>query len=415
MQKVRVRDAIHHQQYWRFNQNYLIDPVYDEYDLNIRGTDRLLESHSTRFPVRAKGENVTGGGFHVLKMDLTSSNSLGYDPRHFGVFPGEPARPGQGAGHVDGYHLFGNLYLDELLSEGTRPVAEYSSKPTMAALSATAIARSLPTNPIANLSGTLAEAASEGMLSPVQLDSMRGKTAAARNAGGSYLNYQFGWAPVVSDVKKLLHSVVNFGEIAQRYIDNAGRDLKGSYEFEPKIETSEEVTNGVYLRPAQLQFLSRETGTLVSTITHRKRQWFEGVFCYYLPSSLTDPVAYHSALANKALGTRLTPETVWNLAPWSWAGDWFANTGDVIHNVVAFQNDGLVMKRGYMMETCTCEKVDTLMGIETITYGPVTFHQTSLSTSKQRVVANPYYWGSEFDGLSGRQKAILIALGLSRA
>jgi hypothetical protein len=120
-------------------------------------------------------------------------------------------------------------------------------------------------------------------------------------------------------------------------------------------------------------------------------------------------------LARKLLGISLTPDVLWNLAPWSWATDWFGNTGDVISNWTAWAIDNQVLLYGYMMEHI----------VHTYTYtfvGKTGFYQsdarpvsvTLRSESKIRIQASPYGFGLSFDDLSLRQKAIVAALGLTR-
>jgi len=118
--------------------------------------------------------------------------------------------------------------------------------------------------------------------------------------------------------------------------------------------------------------------------------------------------------AKKLLGLSLTPETLWNIAPWSWAVDWFSNTGDVISNLSDWASDGLVMHYGYMMEKTIVKDTYNITpsGIQAFPSVP---NLTLVTETKQRIRANPFGFGLSFDGLSTIQKAILAALGISRS
>jgi len=122
----------------------------------------------------------------------------------------------------------------------------------------------------------------------------------------------------------------------------------------------------------------------------------------------------YALYSDKVLGANLTPETLWNLAPWSWATDWFANTGDVISNITSWSADGLVMQYGYMMENSIVTDTYTreLSGLNnnTVDVQPVTL----VTETKVRRKANPFGFGIDWEGLSPIQLAIAAAIGISR-
>jgi hypothetical protein len=127
--------------------------------------------------------------------------------------------------------------------------------------------------------------------------------------------------------------------------------------------------------------------------------------------------------ANYLLGTRLTPEVVWNLAPWSWAADWFGNTGDILRNISYLGADGLVMQYGYIMHH---EQAQSHMWANTSGWtgfnglGQITnpylssLWRTDKSDMKIRRSATPYGFGVDTSSLSTKQWAILAALGISK-
>jgi hypothetical protein len=121
--------------------------------------------------------------------------------------------------------------------------------------------------------------------------------------------------------------------------------------------------------------------------------------------------------AKKLLGLSLTPDTVWNLTPWSWMVDWVSNAGDVVSNISDALFDGLVLRYGYMME-------HTLTSDEYFFVGPTGFQPTngprpsSITLHhevKKRVKATPYGFGLTWTSFTTRQLAILAALGITRS
>jgi hypothetical protein len=126
---------------------------------------------------------------------------------------------------------------------------------------------------------------------------------------------------------------------------------------------------------------------------------------------------YFSAQANKLFGTRLTPATLWELTPWSWAADWFGNIGDIIHNASALGDDGLVIRYGYIMDSYESIVTYTQEGPIGINHGPVinSLSLTRIHTLKRRYRATPYGFGLIPADFTTRQKAIVAALGISRS
>jgi hypothetical protein len=148
------------------------------------------------------------------------------------------------------------------------------------------------------------------------------------------------------------------------------------------------------------------------------RTWFKGAFSYYIPggNSLNERFQRFEQESNRLLGTRLTPDVVWNLAPWSWAADWFGNVGDVIHNVSSLGHDGLTLRYGYVMS----HQQNIMRSQKTGIYTGATAGKQTLSMTrevreewKKRFPATPYYGFAASGALNETQSAILIALGIS--
>jgi len=156
--------------------------------------------------------------------------------------------------------------------------------------------------------------------------------------------------------------------------------------------------------------------TLKVRETHRER-WFSGAFTYYMPSGYnTRNVMYREAQrVKKLLGLTIDPEVVWNLAPWSWAADWFSSSGDVLSNISDWASDGLVLRYGYMMEFTSTHDSYYHTGPTGLLDSSIQPSSVTLvAETKLRRRATPFGFGLTWSGLTPRQLAIAAALGLSR-
>lgn len=246
-----------------------------------------------------------------------------------------------------------------------------------------------------------------------------------RNALGSeYLNYQFGWVPLVSDLLQLGQSISNADLITREYARNSGKGIRRAFGF-PPIRPGI-VYNDVYLNRSPwispgsslLYNATRQNkGKVVRSWEVTKRRWFTGMFTYFLPSgdSILGGFQRAAIQARHLLGISLTPDSVWNLAPWSWAVDWFSNVGDVLTNWSNFAIDGQVLKYGYMMEHTISKYTYTFVGdTGFVTGNAYPIDVVLVSETKKRLKATPYGFGFSWDGFSPTQWAVTTALGLTR-
>lgn len=377
----------------------------------------LITSSGHQISKLGKTRDDIGGDFMVVKREYSHHSSLGDEPKHFSI-----------------HHDYGNpYYADPMAHGGTHhyfvPHAavehvaswssafdfgvEYSSEFEMDALGTTAVARSIPTNPLFNAAAFIGELR-EG-IPKLGIETWKSRSAVARNAGSDYLNAEFGWKPLVSDIQKFAYVVKNADRIAAQYAADSGKLIKRKYNFPPEEVSSHDEWTGRYPAPLWDYDLFRpdHVGRLRRYRTKRTKRWLKAAFTYYLPPVGTR--ARDLAIANKLYGIRLTPDVVWQLSPWSWAADWVTNIGDITSNISAFASDGLVMPYAYMMEETTAREEWILDQVAYKSYpGMQNFRQTFTTTAKQRRRATPFGFGFDFGGLTGRQTAILAALSISR-
>jgi len=308
------------------------------------------------------------------------------------------------ASHVQGRALSTDLTW----IRGLAPVLLQAT--VLNALGATAVSRVEPTNPAADLSQALGELYRDG------LPSLPGKQEG--NLGSEYLNMQFGWAPTISDGQDFIRSIRDFDLIKDQYIRDSGRLVRRRYDFD--IQESSSVTTVNNSPPAPLSGgvgpsgQQVQLGTLTKTVKTVTRQWFSGAFTYHLSS---DMFLRNIQILDKAYGIVPGIDTAWALTPWSWLFDWFSNAGDVIHNLNAFSQGGLVMPWGYIMNDTTTYVeyiLNTQARNHSSVWRPCVLSSAVIKRTRQRQRANPFGFGLTWDGLSAFQLSILAALGMSR-
>jgi hypothetical protein len=302
---------------------------------------------------------------------------------------------------------------DEHFWPGDAEGPEASSFLQLDALGTTAISKIIPTSPLFDMATQLGELR-EG-IPRHNIASWKNRTEIARNAGNNYLAYQFGWLPLISEIRSFLHSANNFERICKQYEKNSGKLIRRRYDWplEHDVATGEFLHHLPEPSLSAALFRPDHIGRLQLRFTKRKQRWLEACFTYYLPPLGT--WQRELALYNHAFGVIPSPETVWELTPWSWAIDWFTNTGDIMKNVHGFLTDGLVMPYAYIMEESSIEREYTLTGVAYRSYpGMQSFRQSFKETIKQRHTATPFGFGFDLSGLNNRQIAIATALGLSK-
>jgi len=309
-----------------------------------------------------------------------------------------------------------------------------------------AIGAVAPTNPTADLAVTLAELKREGFPlvgSALFNHLQRGRSTPKRGKtpldGGLYedsfkgadavakenLAFQFGFQPIADEVRNLAKVAAGYREILAQYQRDSGRIVRRSFEFPLERSTTWEAPSYGAIAAASptsainsLAYVGGTRGgtTLRSTTTTR-RTWFSGAFTYFLQDrgSIFDDAERISQQANILLGYRLTPEVLWNLAPWSWLSDWNVNIGQNIANASALASDGLVMQYGYLMSETTVEYTHVTSGpvLTNGQRGPwTTIYRT---TRKERVKASPFGFSTVPGSFTARQWSILGSLGLTKS
>jgi len=286
---------------------------------------------------------------------------------------------------------------------------------SMAAKGTIAIARCAPTNPAAGFGQYSGEIHDLPRIK-LKILGWRPRTHSIMNAtrrySNDYLNVVFGWKPFVKDIKDTVKALQDMDKIMTQYVRDNNQTVRRGYRFPIVRDTTTSViSNASYgnLPTAVVITPGIETQTVETTT----ETWFSGAFTYSIP---VGKWARPLNLANHLIGLRLDPWLLYQLAPWTWALDWVTSIGAVVHNLNASLLDGLVLRYGYVMETKTIKTTITLSGIRIRGYpDPLSTSWTKYQVSKQRVRATPFGFGLNPTTFTGKQWAIVAALGISRA
>lgn len=314
------------------------------------------------------------------------------------------------------------LYTPLTYNQSLFPPFASSGPSALDALGSTAISRCSPTNSVANLTVATVEMFRDGLPNLVGSTTWESRAAQARDAGEEYLNYEFGWLPLVSDIKSFANGVVNLDRLQKQLLQDSGRNVRRRYSFPPQVLRSETVisTSAQAGGPFDINGYDQKRpftfGKVVRSRVTTINQWFSGSFTYHCPPSFFGDFGEHVSRAERILGLDLTPEAVWQLTPWSWATSWFSNVGDCINNLSNYSSYGQVLRYGYIMEHTVVRDTYTYIGdvgfIPEVKFTGYPPPFVICSETKLRRRATPFGFGFKASSLTPTHLAIMAALGL---
>lgn len=281
-----------------------------------------------------------------------------------------------------------------------------------------AIAVTNPGSPLVDLPSIIGEIALGGGLPRMIGHNLRERVGSLRGrSADEYLNVQFGWFPLIADIKELVRTVLHAQEALDQYLRDAGRSVRRRYVETPTTQTWSFNRIGATAFPTTSGLSSNST----VVEQYYKARWFSGRFRYFVPlgDDAASRIERYRKMAGYLLGLKssgMTPDQVWQIAPWSWLVDWFSDIGDIISNVTNLGIDSTVLEYGYAMQLE--QTVRTESGVIRKTgaqpVGPYPFSSEFISSRKVRAQANPYGFEVDWSGLSLKQISILAALGITR-
>jgi hypothetical protein len=294
---------------------------------------------------------------------------------------------------------------------------------------------SIPTKPHANLGVWFAELHDfRRLLTGVKPDKVTSKSS----WGSSYLNWQFGWVPFVSDLKKAAESVLNSE-------DHVNQFLSDSMKLVPRTRVrtisadAEQFTGTLFPNKFDYRYAIKSSGngtirvgantfsgynTNPRTQSRVTRSWTERIktyatFEYFAmdpDGALGRLPAYYQKARNLLGSSAVSAEGLYELAPWSWLVDWYVDIGGLLAYQESVASDSLAMRRsGTVYETIV--KTHGHFDIES-SDGLLHFGSHDCFEEKRsqtRVKGNPYSLTPSWAGLTAQQWFILGALGLTRA
>lgn len=386
------------------------------------GRAQMTISHGNKVSLLGKTKVDIGGNFSTQKNELRSEYTLLKDE----VAHVTSSLDWKANGPINAWWNQKNPTVDYLPVISANDVNFYGAQ---------AIARCMPTNPVSGLGQFLGELSD--LPKEIQwkewkkvIEGFKKETRrfdfdkASRLAAGEYLNHVFGWAPFVSDMYDVAKTVRDSAKIVKQYMQSANRPVHRTYRYPIESAVTEQgvVSSNASGVPALPSSFYTRQGVLTRTVTVTREIWFSGSFTYYLPPIVPEDNEFvqginrwkqNEQIANKLFGTRLTPDLLYKLTPWSWAANYVSNAGDVVHNWSAFANDGLVMNYGYLMETKTSREVYALDGLHI--NGKLCYaKQTLEKVTKSRHVASPFGFGVNPASFTAKQWSIIAALGISK-
>lgn len=425
MPKIRSRKVSTYKgkmEHWFDYEGKIYPPSYFMTPIEIFETQRT-ESVGTPFATKRNAKRFKGTD---MGSDFFTTKSVIFQPKDVDL-----AAPG---GAVV-YRYKGPYFAYSPMANSLMSAPSVSD---MNAWGATSISRVLPTNPLSGIGQFVGELRDIPRL-PF-LASMKKKANSfrelSRRSGSEYLNVQFGWVPFVKELLSLSETMVNHSKHVAQYDRDSGRIVRRRITLINTSVTNTEILGDGHGNPVLPSPHYTHPGQLTRTTTTSTRIWFSGAFTYYFESGIrpsqsskskggrisnfipagSDPElvrARNAQIRSKLYGLRLDPYLLYQLYPWSWAADWMTNLGANIRNIVAFNNDGLVMKYGYIMHE---KRITTRLSLNNLGFfsGNQSFHDVHTQVTKARQRATPFGFGLNPDTFSARQWSIIGALGLTR-
>lgn len=310
------------------------------------------------------------------------------------------------------------------------PVPSYRPSPIDLGVGTQFLNSLRPTKSAANLAQALIELFLDLPRLPFEaLIEAKRLTDTLKKGSSEYLNAVFGWAPIVSDIQKIVNAVANVTKIINQFERDSGKQIRrrAARPWTQQSDTVVSQTTGIGTTFGEGSgyygsriFTSSFNARGASTVSERytEKYAFSGAFMYLLAGEETflDQMNRYGQLANKLLGIRLNLEVLWEIAPWSWLADWFSNVGSFIGLNTSIADDNLVIKYGYLMREVVYHRTFSHTGIKFrngFSTGPRSL--TYSYRSKERVGSTPYGFGLNPGSFSDYQWSILAALGLSRS
>lgn len=295
---------------------------------------------------------------------------------------------------------------------------------------AQAVEKYSPLKPGANVGQALVELYRDGL--PKLPTSLLRRTKDLKSVGSEFLNVEFGWKPLLKDLQDIYKTWNSLNSMMAQIIRDNGKPVRRRGTLYRNVESIAPVQT--HTNPLPFQSLGAVGQADVNgegydkrgtwrEITTSEKIWFSGQFRYHIPDVTDDRWSAQAKLA--LFGLNPTPSLLYQVMPWSWLIDWFANVGDVIDNLSSNGIADLIVDRCYVMRhfkrvtRYTSYTTPIIRDFSSYNAGilrepQATFITEVVEERKERAAASPFGFGLQIADLSDRQFAILTALGLSK-
>jgi hypothetical protein len=230
-----------------------------------------------------------------------------------------------------------------------------------------------------------------------------------RDVPSSFLSYNFGWAPLVSDLLSLLDLSNSIDRTLELILASGnGRKIKGSL---AKLEDLNYDSD----YPIHHHSSTSKKLTTRTRASYYEKGWYTARLSISDKAQLAElretlrandwrPVLHATGL------NRINASTVWESIPWSWLIDYFLNVGDVIEaNLGQMPYD--VKSLNLMVKQTIDETEEVVENTANLSIDP---HRFLFTRKNRQVHANPTPSFAFTPFLTEGQKKILSALALAR-
>jgi len=244
-------------------------------------------------------------------------------------------------------------------------------------------------------------------------------------AGKLFLAEQFGWKPLLRDVRDFYVAHLALKNSLEQVIRDEGKEVRRSARLKTNTFTN---VGSVYqsygaFSPTFVTQMYASQPEFFDTYTYTEDVWLKGAFKYWLPGSANRlDWKWRSWMLARMYGANPTPYRVYKAIPWTWLIDWFSNVGNVIGAMSSNVEERLAANYCYTMCHIKAESVRHSRGLfysannwDAIT--PISSSCTITREHKARIGAGifgPTVSDDPLD-LTGTQAAILGAIGVSRS
>jgi hypothetical protein len=284
----------------------------------------------------------------------------------------------------------------------------------LATLGASLVSKLAPTAPHNSVFTSLGELRNDGLPSIPFLSFLKGGKLPEK-VGGEYLNYQFGIAPTISDVKSIHETVQKADKLWKQYLRDSGRLVRRRMDMDPEttVEHGVLAEGSAYAPLNTTSTYWSSVGPVEHNTTTTRKRWYSAAYMYYVDESSLSGMDGWLERAHYLYGWKPTPSAAYNLTAWTWLLDWFTNTGDVIDNISLYLEDPFLTRWAYIMEETSVvrEVTQNLRDNEGRAYVAGVRYTTNI---KKRRRVNPFHMGFKGEALTGHQLSILAALGMTK-